>query len=379
MGIEFSQTKKQEKNFSAFKALRAAVAAAPLFSPLYSAPAEALEVLKNASWRQIMEAAQKSVLEKTNEHKVIVISYKDGSMEAVPPQEGSWNKIEIDLPSQRDSILEREGLGEIASVCDLHTHPLSSMRKLHNMKQDSRIPLAPPSVVDTSVDLWEKTMDIYKDTNIPSDSFVWAAADPFGIWYYRAEPNIVFKEKMKPILDMRDKVQVLERALRSHLQTFSDESITSLISLLPLSVRMPMLLASKLDTKHDSKATREMVVEYILNETDDIEPSFLERALTPELRKNLMMLQEEVRELSPLIQEFKDIQSNEADKFLVANETVKSFTRASFSSEFKFEQEYGGLVEAYASVHARVRFVPYAEVVEEPPCAGVDYVPQKAN
>jgi hypothetical protein len=62
------------------------------------------------------------------------------------------------------------------------------------------------------------------------------------------------------------------------------------------------------------------------------------------------------------------------------NKAYQAFVQHSvLDQNFNFEKEFATLRHAY-NVHlkADVRFVPYAMVAQEPPCAGVDYRPGKA-
>jgi len=70
------------------------------------------------------------------------------------------------------------------------------------------------------------------------------------------------------------------------------------------------------------------------------------------------------------------------DEFVKHSEELKNasskFTIAAMEPGFNFEMAYKDFTDAYAQkLQTTVRFVPYENLKDEPPCAGSDYIPMK--
>ena len=130
--------------------LKAGLLAASLITPFEHGPAAAAEIPREATWQQGSAELQRSAVEKLNEYHTAFVLYTDGSSDWIPVIQGQATIVRRSSEQQVKRMLEYKGDRSFERVCDIHTHPLQSIRTVYQTGPKGT-PFAPPSGGDIGI------------------------------------------------------------------------------------------------------------------------------------------------------------------------------------------------------------------------------------
>jgi hypothetical protein len=144
------------------------------------------EILRTDSWANAVEKLSRTIRTGKIEYAADFVIYFDGSHDWLPLIKGSWNQVRTDEDNvRRVALLTRYSIGKaIARVCDIHTHPLRTIRIQYQLNGPN-IPYSPPSIDDISIREARIDSETMEKARLGKDIMVYAIFDPHGIWYHR--------------------------------------------------------------------------------------------------------------------------------------------------------------------------------------------------
>ena len=284
--------------------------------------------------------------------------------------ETSVNKSTTDLARELEQFTETNG-EKVARFCEAHTHNLAAMgavdwftdEELAKFREDNYGPSVPPSLQDVYVSSAAKIQHAVGDT-----PYFRAVFDAQGIWYsrvpyesdydafpgYRAELDHK-REVMGQVFDRKNEFaggiiteafqgiedDVLEQLVVQYGTDSDQESIASLKEHFPENVRDRLESVLRILLLRNDRSDYPLVSEILSSEAD-----------------------------RSLYQTF--LEADAVDKYNFYFNTLNNWVQASKDGQFD-ESLLPQIYEAFIRNGAFVRFVPYDQVPNEPPCAGPDY------
>ncbi len=151
--------------------------------------AKALEIPTQGNWYDGMQAFEQSANDESNEWVAMYAMNAEGEGVWTSPLEGGPGGVEN---SPALFIYEAyKKIGEITSLCDIHTHPLSNSDRLDIRSSGPSAPDIFGTVeFSTREDLYSSTLPLLDEVS-PTASIVRGVATHHGIWYYEFDPTLI--------------------------------------------------------------------------------------------------------------------------------------------------------------------------------------------
>jgi hypothetical protein len=260
--------------------------------------------------------------------------------------------------------------GNVAVICNIHTHPVSAIGLLEDYKvaaqeaqqSGTSTLLLPPSMDDIGISGYDRIF--------PRVRYETAVEDPSGIWYHR--PATVNDLAVRPgILDAyRKYVHVANSfwdyhagTIKPNISKLSETDLDELLRQLPDYFQQS---ASKYDSDGDDTVKREARETALSNAITTVQADerISERFITDAKGKELYKQWKEV---------VVDGDLNKYNRVILAAKALMTDSRGTIPSPESLQE----IIDAYLANGDKVRFVTYEEAKSEPPCAGVDYSSSK--
>lgn len=338
--------------------------------------AESIEEIHGQNWLEGVETLRESVMSAETEVGATFVIGEDGTQHWYSSGKGevaSVNKNMSDIQQELDQFTEVNDEA-VERFCEVHTHNLAAMAEvdyisdaeLTQFRADGYGPSAPPSLDDISLVTEAKIQSAVGDA-----SYFKTVFDAQGVWYSRVPTDADYDAFPNIRAEIEHKKEVQE-------SVFGDPSDLSGGIVIEAMEAMDEETLQALVEEYGSEQDREGIAFAKEYSPEQVRPRLVS-ALWLNLIVNRdpdyplisdILSKETDREL---YQTYLEAYSSDDDQFY--RDTKASWVEASKDGQFD-ESMLPQMYEALIRQGALVRFVPYDQVPNEPPCAGPDYKPE---
>ncbi len=352
--------------------------------------AEDIETIHGQDWLKGVEILRESVMSAESEVGATFVIGEDGTQYWYSSGRGEATSVKNSTDDLRQLLdqFSKESDEAVDRFCNAHTHPLVAMAEVDFISDEELAkfqalgygPSAPPSLQDISPLNAAKTKNEVGDMPYFNTVF-----DPQGLWYSRAPIATDYELFPDYLAEVNQYSQIYETvfngSLKHTLETISDSELRDLVERYGSEDDLKKINANKemadgyasVEGDSDALAYSEMLYDTVRRVT--------ETALLVVLKNNTninhplldkFFKDEEDRSR---YQTFVQINSERTDNNQFYLNTTKKWVEASKDGKID-ESLLPQIYEAFIRNGALVRFVPYDQVPNEPPCAGPDYKPE---
>jgi hypothetical protein len=350
--------------------LKSAVLAAGLLIGYEHGPSKAAEIPPEASWTQGSEELRRRALEEQIEFATTYIGFVDGSSGWLTPVSGDDRSVERNTESMIEDTLQLAKGKQIKNVCKSHTHPAKAFEKISGVTGAS-MPYMPPSRADVDLRIDLPTMryaQAFADQGLTYQSVYNAVFEPHGVWYFREQTD----DDLQQIDPQQYELVMKNRHLYEQISDFKQE-ISLWVKEIP-SRDIAKELANIGLPDEGYKLNIETVAALLTLRTNETTPQFIAAVVPENRRARYKEIQESLGEWDRL----SAMRAEQTDPKRLGT-LLDTFRKNSLTTNFNFNAEYLKLQSDVYSHgwNAKVRFVPYEKLANEPPCAGPDYKPER--
>ena len=339
--------------------------------------AESIEEIHGQDWLQGVETLRESVMNADTEVGATFVIGEDGKQYWYSSGRGeatSVNKSTSDITRELAQFTEASG-EEIDRFCEAHTHNLAAMAEV-DFTNDEELakfqaagygPSAPPSLGDINLFSEAKISSAVGDT-----SYFKTVFDAQGVWYSRVPTDADYDAFPNFRAEVDHKREVMGEVFGDVRNEFEGGIVTEVLEALDMETLQE--LVDKYGSDSDQRS-----VEFSREHSPNNIRSTLESALRTLLIINndpdYPLISEVLRSdaYRDLYQSF--LNADSVDDYQFYKDTKMNWIEASKDGQYD-ESLIPQMYEAFIRNGALVRFVPYDQVPNEPPCAGPDYRPE---
>jgi len=339
--------------------------------------AESIEEIHGQNWLQGVETLRESVMNADTEVGATFVIGEDGKQYWYSSGRGeatSVNKSTADLERELAQFTEASG-EEVDRFCEAHTHNLAAMAEVNFISDEELAqfqtagygPSAPPSLADINLFSEAKISSAVGDT-----SYFKTVFDAQGVWYSRVPTDADYDAFPNFRAEVDHKREVAGQVFGDHdnefaggiiteaLEAMDEETLEELVTKYGRERDHESIAFTKKHFPDDVRKRLESVLRIQLMTNNDAENPLISEILSSDTDRNLY-------------QAFLD--ADPVDDYQFYKDTKRSWIEASKDGEID-ESLIPQMYEAFIRNGALVRFVPYDQVPNEPPCAGPDYKPE---
>lgn len=153
---------------------------------------EALEIPNGTNWYEGARLFQKASLEQKNEWAGAFALNAEGEGSFIKPIEGMENEVSNNLGENMKVLFEN--IGSIERMCDIHTHPLSTILETGSGRTGPGwIDIFNRVNLDEKVDIYN-TFKKFPQTDSQAEYFG-TVFSPNGVWYHQYDASLVSPDK----------------------------------------------------------------------------------------------------------------------------------------------------------------------------------------
>ena len=336
--------------------------------------AESIEEIRGQDWLQGVETLRESVMNDEIEVGATFVLGKDGKQYWYSSGQGhetSVKKNTDDLVKELGQFTEATG-EEVDRFCNTHTHNLAAMaavdwiseEELVKFRKEGYGPSAPPSLTDISIFSVAQINSAVGDTPYFSTVF-----DAQGVWYSRIPSDADYNAFPTFRAEIDYKREVMKQIFGDYKNDFEGGILKEVLQTMRENV------LEKLVAEYGSERDQESIEFYrqhFPNKVKDKMELILWGKLVANDNPEYQLISEILSsdEDRTLYQSY--LEASPIDDYQFYQDARENWTEASKDGEFD-ESLLPQMYEAFIRNGALVRFVPYDQVPNEPPCAGPDY------